>query len=70
MHPGMIAHGAFDDVAVEHAEISAVSRLTVMVTITTIMIDIVHELIMRGSVAPFGCIAPGSNTIALKEVAH
>jgi hypothetical protein len=70
MHPGMIAHDAFDDIAIEHAEISAVSRLTVMMTVASVVIDIIHELIMRGSIAPFDSITPGSNTIALEEVAH
>jgi hypothetical protein len=66
----MITHCAFDNIAIEHTEISAVSRLTVMMTIATIVIDLIHELIMRGSIAPFGRITPGSNTIALEEVAH
>ena len=70
MHPGVIAHGAFDYITVIDTEIRAVNRLTVARTIATVMIAIVQVLIMDRSVAPLDVIIPHSNTIALEEDAH
>ena len=41
---------------------------SMMMTIATVMIAIVHEFIVRGTVAPLDVIVPHSNTIALEEV--
>ena len=70
MHPGVIAHGAFNYITVIDTEIRAVNRLTVARTIATVIIAIVQVLIMDRSVAPLDVIIPHSNTIALEEVAH
>ncbi len=70
MHPGVIAHSAFDYITVINTEIRAVNRLTVARTVATVMIAIVQVFIMDGSVAPLDVIIPHSNTIALEEVAH
>ena len=70
MHPGVIAHRAFDNVTVIDLKISAVDILTVTSSIATIMIRVVHEFIVNGSVAPLDMIVPHSNTITLEEVAH
>lgn len=70
MHPGMIAHGAFDNITIIDTEIRAMDVLTVARTIATVMILVIHEFIVNGSVAPLDVIIPHSNTIALEEVAH
>jgi hypothetical protein len=70
MHPLFTAHGAFDYIAIKNAKICAVNRLTVMVTIAPIMLRFVHEFLMSGPVAPFGCINPQSNAVAFEKITH
>jgi hypothetical protein len=66
----MIAHGAFDYIAVIDLKISAVDILTVARTVATVMLLVIHKFIMDRSVAPLDVVLPHSNTIALEEVAH
>lgn len=70
MHPLLITHGAFDDVALVNLEICAVDILAVMGSIAPIMIAFVHEFIVNGAVAPLDVVNPQSHAVAFEEITH